>query len=79
MKACDRVIIEILWKSLEKKDFRIVYIKVIMDVYEGAPTSVRTQSGATDNFLITIGLHQGLTLSSYLFTLVLDVLTKHIQ
>jgi len=31
-----------------------------------------------DDFHI-IGLHQGSTLSSYFFTLVLDVLTKHIQ
>jgi len=48
-------------------------------MYEGALTSVRTQDGATKDFPITIGLHQGLTLSPYLFTLVLDVLTKHIH
>jgi len=40
---------------------------------------VRTQDGATEDFPITIGLHQGSTLSPYLFTLVLDVLTEHIQ
>jgi len=34
--------------------------------------------GATEDFPITIGLHQGSTLSPYLFTLVLDVLTEHI-
>ena len=42
---------------------------------EGASTSVRMQDGATKDFPITIGLHQGSTLSPYLFTLVLDVLT----
>jgi len=40
---------------------------------------VRTQDGTTEDFPITIGLHQGSTLSPYLFTLVLDVLTEHIQ
>jgi len=40
---------------------------------------VRTQDGATADFPISIGLHQGSTLSPYLFTLVLDVLTEHIQ
>jgi len=40
---------------------------------------VRTQDWATEDFPITIGLHQGLTLSPYLFTLALDVLTEHIQ
>jgi len=46
---------------------------------QGASTSVKTQDEATENFPITIGLHQGSTLSPYLFTLVLDVLTEHIQ
>ncbi|KAH1225912.1 Cleavage and polyadenylation specificity factor subunit 2 [Glycine max] len=42
-------------------------------------TSVRTQGGESDDFPITIGLHQGSTLSPYLFTLILDVLTEQIQ
>jgi len=40
---------------------------------------VRTHDGTTEDFPITIGLHQGSTLSPYLFTLVLDVLTEQIQ
>jgi hypothetical protein len=47
-------------------------------MYEGASTSMRTHDEATDDFPITIGLHQGSTLSPYLLTLVLDV-TEHIQ
>jgi hypothetical protein len=48
-------------------------------MYEGDSTSVRTLGRATNNFPITIGLHQGSTLCCYLFTLVSDVPTEHIQ
>jgi len=75
----DRVLREILWKALKKKGVRIAYIRVINDMYEGASTSARTKDGSTEDFPMTIGLHQGSTLSPYLFTLVLDVLTEHIQ
>jgi len=41
-----------------------------------AMASVRTKGGEEDA-PITSGLHQGSTLSPYLFTLDLDVLTQH--
>jgi len=78
---------------MDKKDLHLVCIDLektydkclerfcgaIKDMYEGVSTSVRTHDGVTEDFLITIGLHQGSSLSHYLFTLILDVLTKHIQ
>ncbi|KAL5157078.1 Outer envelope protein 64, mitochondrial [Glycine soja] len=78
-KAYDRVLREILWKALEKKGVRVAYIRAIQDMYDRVSTSVRTQGGESDDFPITIGLHQGSTLSPYLFTLILDVLTEQIQ
>ncbi|KAF1879422.1 hypothetical protein Lal_00005888 [Lupinus albus] len=42
-------------------------------------TGLRTPDKALEDFLIGIGLHQLLILSPYMFTLVLDVLIKHIQ
>lgn len=59
--------------------FRIGYIRAIQNMYEGVLTSVRTRGGETDDFPLTIDLHQGSTLSPYFLILILDVLKKHIQ
>jgi Reverse transcriptase (RNA-dependent DNA polymerase) len=42
-------------------------------------TSVRVYDGESNAFSIKIKLHQGSTLSSYIFTLVMDEVTKDIQ
>lgn len=53
------------------------YIRVIKDMYEGGRTSVRTPRGVTNDF--SIGTHQGSASSPFLFSLIMDVLTKEIQ
>ena len=55
------------------------YIDIVKDMYDGVIASVRTTGGETSEFVITVGLHQGSTLSPYLFVLVMDELTRHIQ
>ena len=56
-----------------------MYIQFIKDMYEGGRTSVRTLGGFTNDFYVCMGLHQGSALSPFLFTLVMDELTKAIQ
>jgi len=48
-------------------------------MYERVKTTVRTPAGDTEYFSIDIGLHQGSALSTFLFTIVLDELTREIQ
>ena len=48
-------------------------------MYSGAMTIVRTVIRETNNFPITVGLYQGSALSSYLFALVMEELTIHMQ
>ena len=78
-KAYDRVPRELIWSVLKKKGVIRGYIDIIKDMYEGVVTSVRTIGGETKEFPVTVGLHQGSALSPYLFALVMDELTSHLQ
>ncbi|KAL0919445.1 hypothetical protein M5K25_011539 [Dendrobium thyrsiflorum] len=54
-------------------------VATIENIIIGAVTCVQTQGGLTKYFPISVGLHQGSALSPYLFALVMDVLTRHLQ
>ncbi|KAL6531334.1 acyl-CoA-binding domain-containing protein 4 [Orobanche minor] len=78
-KAYDKVPREVLWWAFAEKGVSRKYIDIIKDMYEGASTSVRTNVGRTEEFPITIGVHQGSALSPFLFVIVMDELTRGIQ
>jgi hypothetical protein len=48
-------------------------------MYDNVMTSVQTSDGETNDFPISIGLHQESALSPYLFVLVTDEVTRDIQ
>jgi Reverse transcriptase (RNA-dependent DNA polymerase) len=48
-------------------------------MYTNIVTCVRACDDESDTFPIKIGLHQGSALSPYIFTLVMDEITKNIQ
>ena len=48
-------------------------------MYDGAATSVSTPGGDSDYFPVQVGLHQGSTLSPFLFTIVMDAVSGGIQ
>jgi hypothetical protein len=78
-KTYDKIPRNIIWWPLQKYKVSAKYITLIKDMYNDVVTSVRTSDGDTNDFSINIGLHQGSTLSSYLFALVMDEVTRDIQ
>uniref|UniRef100_A0A0A9CY62 Reverse transcriptase domain-containing protein n=1 Tax=Arundo donax TaxID=35708 RepID=A0A0A9CY62_ARUDO len=77
-KVYDKIPRNIMWWALEKHKVPTKYITLIKDIYDNVVTSVRTSNGDINNFPIRIGLHQGSTLSPYLFSLMMDEITRDI-
>jgi Reverse transcriptase (RNA-dependent DNA polymerase) len=78
-KAYDKIPRNIMWWALKRKLVPTKYVTLIKDMYTNAVTYVRACDSESDTFPIKIGLHQGSALSPYIFTLVMDEITKGIQ
>ena len=78
-KAYDRVPREELWHCMRKSGVVEKYVRIVQDMYEDSVTAVRCAVGITDRFKVKVGLHQGSTLSPFLFAMVMDRLTDEIR
>jgi hypothetical protein len=75
-KAFDRVPREVLWWALRKLNVTEQLVEVIMLMYNGVRTAVKTAEGAGEEFEVRVGVHQGSVLSPLLFTIVLEAISK---
>nr|XP_043639362.1 uncharacterized protein LOC122610435 [Erigeron canadensis] len=78
-KAYDSVPRQLIWRTLQAKGVKGRYIRVIRDMYDRERTGVRTPVGNTELFSVDMDLHQGSALSPYLFTLILDELSRGLE
>ncbi|KAK3560002.1 hypothetical protein QTP86_033748 [Hemibagrus guttatus] len=78
-KAYDRVPREELWYCMRKSGVAEKYVRVMQDMYERSRTVVRCAVGQTEEFKVEVGLHQGLALSPFLFTIVMDQLSEEVR
>src|ERR1043165_2131048 len=69
-KAYDSVPRRLIWESLEGRGVPRKYLDLIRDMYDRSVTSVRSPVGDTDSFPVEVGLHQGSSLSPFLFAVV---------
>ena len=73
-KAYDRVPRSEVWRSMRLKGIKEKYVRIVKDMYKNSKTRVRSAVGTTEPFAVKVGLHQGSSLSPYLFNLIMDVL-----
>jgi Reverse transcriptase (RNA-dependent DNA polymerase) len=78
-KMYDKISRNVMWWTLEKKKNSTKYVALIKDMYTNVMTSVIACNGESNAFSVKIGLHQGSSLCSYIFTLVMDGVIKDIQ
>ncbi len=56
------------------------YVRIVQDLYEGSRTRVKSSVGLKDTIPpVGVGLHQGSSLSLYLFAMTMDVLARCIK
>ena len=78
-KAYDRVPRLEVWRCLREQGVPEKYVRLVKDTYEDARTQVQTRIGLTGKITVRVGLHQGSSLSPYLFDMILDVMGRGIK
>ena len=75
-KAFDRVPRKVIESALRKKLVLERLVQAVMSIYKGTKTRVKVGGGHSEEIDVGVGVHQGLVLSPFLFSIVLDVLSE---
>ena len=75
----DRVPLQEVWMCLMEQGVPEKYVRLVKYTYEDARTQVMTSIGVAGKITVRVGLHQGSSLSPYLFDMILDVMGRGIK
>ena len=64
--------------SLKVRGISSVYIEAIQDMYDRVSTNIQTPVGIIESFPVKVGLHQGSALSPFVFTVIMEEISKSI-
>ena len=78
-KAYDMVPRQEVWRCLREQGVPENDVRLVKNTYEDARTQVKTSIGLTGKITVRVGLHQGSSLSPYLFDLILGVMGRGIK
>ena len=68
-----------VWRCLREQGVPEKCVRLVKDTHEDARTQVNTSIGLTGKITVRVGLHQGSSLSPYLFDMILDVMGRGIK
>lgn len=78
-KAFDRVSHEVIWYALRCHEVLEEFVQWVKILYVGLMSRVRTTADGSEEFSITVGVHQGSVLSLLFFILVMDAVIGGLQ
>ena len=78
-KAFDRVPRKVLWWAMRSVGVEEWAIRVVQGMYNNARSKVRVDGSYSEEFEVTVGVHQGSVLSPLLFIIVLEALSREFR
>ena len=76
-KAFDRVPRKVLWWAMRSLGIDEWIVRLVQAMYSNARSRVRVGDSYSEEFEVTVGVHQGSVLSPLLFIIVLEALSRH--
>ena len=77
-KAYDNISRCIIWDNLKVRGISSRYIEAIRDMYDKTSINIQTLVGMTKPFPVKVGLYQGSTLILFIFTVIMEEISKSV-